>query len=149
MTRLRLISAAGALALAACSTGGSTATTGGSTTGTSGGSTTGGGTVATITISNYTFSPDPLSVAPGTVITVNNTDTVVHTTTSEAAAGNYTSGQANPGFLFDTGDIPAHGSATFTVPSTTASGTIQNYFCDKHKGMMANPNPEIVVEVAQ
>ena len=48
------------------------------------GTTTAGTAEATITIANMSFG-DPITVAPGTQITVNNTDSVEHSVTSKIA----------------------------------------------------------------
>ncbi len=135
MSRLPFFSSLGVLAIAACSSGGPP---NGTTTGPSG---------PTITISNFTFSPDPLVVAAGSTVTVINTDTVnEHTATSEAAAGLFVKAQADGGFLFDSNNIPTGSSATITIPAGLPSGTIQPYFCEQHTSMMKNPNPTIQIK---
>lgn len=58
-----------------------------------------------VSIKDFTFRPADLTVAPGTKITVTNNDTTTHTMT------------ATKGKAFDTGDIAAGSSATFTAPS--------------------------------
>ena len=90
-----------------CGGGGSNgATSGGSTTG--GGSTGGGsGGNTTISIASLTFSPQNVTVASPSTITVVNNDSMSHTATSEAAAGAYVVGKAAGGFQFDTGNISA------------------------------------------
>ena len=133
MSRFTLAFALGFLSLAACSSGGTSGTTGG----------------LTITIKNYAFSPDPIIVPAGSTITVINDDTSstsTHTCTSEATAGSYDGGQAPNGFFFDTGNIDAGTNATITVPAGIASGTKQPYFCKQHTGMMHNPDPVIQIQ---
>ena len=135
MSRLAFFSILGILTLAACSSGDSS---NGTTTGASG---------PTITISNFTFTPDNLVVAAGSTVTVMNTDTTtVHTATSEAAAGLYVKAAADGGFLFDTNNIPTSGSATFTVPAGLPSGLVLPYFCEQHTSMMTNANPTIQIK---
>jgi plastocyanin len=107
---------------------------------------TSGGNTVTVTISGYTFSPDPVVVPPGAILAFKNTDNTAHTATSEAAAGLFMNGQVDGGFTFDTASIGPNAIATLTVPSTIASGTLQPYFCTFHKGMMANPNPVIQIQ---
>ena len=129
------------LALACGSSGGTGGTTGG------GGGTTGGtGGSTTITISNFKFSPDPITVAAGSTITVVNSDSATHSATCEAAAKAYTKGQATAGFTFDTNLIQAGGTATITVPTGIASGTSQPYFCSHHTSGMSNPDPVIKIQ---
>lgn len=74
----------------------------------------------TITIKNFAFSPSDMTVAPGTKITVVNQDSVTHTVT---ATGNK---------AFDTGDIPAGGTTTFTAPSTAGA---YPFICSIHTYM--------------
>lgn len=106
-----------ALALAACSTSSSSAPAGSSgSSGSTGGATNG----HTIVIKNFTFMPGHLTVAPGTVITVVNKDATIHTLT------------ATKGASFNTGDIQAGQSKTFTAPKT--AGTYP-YFCMIHQYM--------------
>jgi hypothetical protein len=140
MSRVAFFSSLGILTLAACSSGDSS---NGTTTGPS---------PNTITISNFTFNPDPLVVPASstvTTVTVINTDpTNVHTATSEAAANDFPqhAQAADGGFVFDTNNIPTGSSATFTVPAGLPSGTIQPYFCVQHTNMMKNPNPTIQIK---
>ena len=56
-------------------------------------------------IKDFMFQPGDPTVAPGTKITVTNNDSTAHTMT------------ATKGKVFDTGDIAAGASATFTAPS--------------------------------
>ena len=137
MSRASFILTFGIVALAACSSGSSP-----------GGTTTGGTGGYTVTISNYTFSPDPIVVPAGATITVKNEDaTSAHTATSEASAGSYAPGQASPnGFTFDTGNIDGGTMATISVPASVPSGTRQPYYCGLHQGMMNNPDPVIQVQ---
>ena len=70
---------------------------------------------------NNDYDPDPLTVAPGTVITVNNTDNgIQHTMTSDTAG------------LFDTGVINGGDSATIIAPTTPGTYT---YHCAIHSNM--------------
>lgn len=112
---LALALAVAAVVLAACSSSPSTSAT--STTSASG--TPGAGHTATITIRNFAFSPATLTVAPGTVVKVFNEDMVTHTLTASK-------GQ------FNTGDIAAGQSKTFTAP--TVEGTYA-YLCAIHTYM--------------
>ncbi len=105
---------AAALLLAACSSGSS-----GSGAGAAAGSASAKATSA-ITISNFMFSPMSASVAPGSTISVTNKDSVAHTLSA-------TGGQ------FDTGDINAGQTKTFTAPSK--AGTY-HYICNIHQYMM-------------
>lgn len=73
----------------------------------------------TIVIKNFSFTPGTLTVAPGTKITVTNGDSVTHTLTSSSHA-------------FDTGDIAAGATATFTAPSKAGS---YPYSCTIHPTM--------------
>jgi plastocyanin len=115
------------------------------TTGTGSGTTTGGTSGNTVTINAYTFSAANLTVAAGSTISFVNNDTVAHTATSEAAAGNFTNAAAAGGFSFDTGQISAGATATVTVPTGLASGTVQPYYCSNHKSMMAPANPTLTI----
>lgn len=71
------------------------------------------------TLGANAFSPGPLTVAPGTVVTWINTDVVAHTSTSDASG--WDSGVVAPGQQF-----------AFTFPT---SGTF-HYHCTIHPGMV-------------
>jgi len=74
---------------------------------------------ATITIKNFAFSPDTLTVQPRARVTVVNRDTVTHTLTSTTR-------------VFNTGDIAPGQTVTFTAPA--ARGTYP-YLCLIHQYM--------------
>jgi plastocyanin len=110
---------AAALLLAACSGGGSGSGSAAPSTSASGSS--GSATqTSSITISNFMFDPMAASVKPGAMISVTNKDSVAHTLTA-------TGGQ------FNTGDIGANQTKTFTAP--TKPGTY-HYICNIHQYMM-------------
>jgi plastocyanin len=73
-----------ALLVAACSSddggGGTTASTGGGATAATGG---GGGGGTTITIDNFTFDPNTITVSGATEVTVTNNDSAAHTFTAD------------------------------------------------------------------
>jgi plastocyanin len=102
------------MALAACSSGGGIASSS-----TRAGSGSSGSTGQTITIKNFDFSPSSITVAPGASVTVSNRDSVAHTLSSKADA-------------FDTGDIQAGQSKTFTAPNKAGS---YPYICNIHQYM--------------
>lgn len=103
-----------ALFLVACSSGGSSAPASTAASGTHGSAPT-----DTIVIRNFAFSPATDMVAAGATVTVDNEDQVTHTLTATKGA-------------FDTGQIPAGQSKTFTAPS--APGTYP-YICSIHQYM--------------
>lgn len=72
----------------------------------------------TITIQSFAFSA-PLTVAPGTQITVMNKDGVEHTVTADTTGG------------FDV-TVPAGGTATFAAPSAPGSYA---FHCSIHPQM--------------
>jgi plastocyanin len=105
----------------ACSSGASSSST--STTA-SGGASSGGGSPstggsATITIQNFSFSPAKITVTPGEKVTVTNKDSVAHTVTANDKK-------------FNTGDIGAGKTVTFTAPSSAGS---YPYMCNIHQYM--------------
>jgi plastocyanin len=102
--------------LASCSSGGSSTTN--STQSGQSGSTASGGATA-ITIKNFAFTPASITVAPGATVTVTNGDSVAHTVTSKTGG-------------FDTGDIQAGQSKTFTAPNKAGS---YPYICTIHQYM--------------
>jgi plastocyanin len=75
----------------------------------------------TIVIKNFMFAPMSVTVAPGTVVTVRNEDSVTHTLTDKSDPK-----------LFTTGDIPAGQSKTFKAPNTAGS---YSYICSIHQYM--------------
>ena len=105
---------AAALLLAACGSGGGSASSSGSSSG------SGATSTKAITISNFMFAPMHAAVAPGSTVSVTNTDSVTHTLTA-------TGGQ------FDTGDIGPGQTKTFTAPAK--AGTY-SYICNIHQYMM-------------
>ncbi|HUY67091.1 MAG TPA: cupredoxin domain-containing protein [Acidimicrobiales bacterium] len=107
-----------ALVLAACSSGGSDSSTGASTTAPAG---AGANPVSshTITIKNFAFSPQTITVAAGTAVTVTNDDQVAHTLTAMSGG-------------FSTGDIGPGQSKTITAPNTPGT---YSYFCSIHQYM--------------
>ena len=70
------------------------------------------------TISNFTFSPNPLTIPVGTTVQWTNDDSVTHTVT------------ANDG-SFDSNDVSPHGTFTHTF---NQAGTIA-YHCNIHQSM--------------
>jgi plastocyanin len=116
MRRLTVTLAASALLLAGCSSSGN------SSSGTATATTSSAAAAAdTIVIKNFSFSPATLTVAPGTKVTVTNEDSVTHTVTSTASP-----------HAFDTGDVSAGATLTFTAP--TKAGTY-TYICSIHTYM--------------
>jgi plastocyanin len=71
---------------------------------------------AALTISGFAFGA-PLTVAPGTKVSVRNNDSAPHTVTGSA---------------FDTGNVGGGASGTFTAP--TAAGTFR-FSCQIHPSM--------------
>jgi plastocyanin len=113
----------GALLLAACSSGGSGSPGSGSAASTSTPNAASGSSAtktSSITISNFMFSPMSATVAPGATVTVTNKDSVTHTLTA-------TNG------TFDTGNIGAGQSKTFTAPTKPGK---YSYICNIHQYMM-------------
>lgn len=120
MRRLTVTLAASALLLAGCSSSGNSSS--GTSSGTAAATTSSAAAAAdTIVIKNFSFSPTALTVAPGTKVTVTNEDSVTHTLTSTASP-----------HAFDTGDVSAGATVTFTAPS--AAGTY-TYICMIHTYM--------------
>jgi plastocyanin len=111
---------AAALLLAACSSGGSGSGSAAPTTSGSSSSSSSSTQTSAISISNFMFTPMAATVAPGAKISVTNKDSVTHTLTA-------TGGQ------FNTGDIGANQTKTFTAP--TKPGTY-HYICNIHQYMM-------------
>jgi len=72
----------------------------------------------TITIKDFAFAPQPLTVKAGTTITVTNDDGTAHTVTATKGA-------------FDTGDIDGGATAQITVDRPGS----YSYFCDIHQYM--------------
>jgi plastocyanin len=72
-----------------------------------------------IVIKNFSFSPNNLTVHPGSVVSVQNKDQVTHTLTSDSGS-------------FTTGNIPGGTTAHFTAPSKP--GTYK-YRCSIHQYM--------------
>jgi plastocyanin len=75
-----------------------------------------------ITISNYMYSPMELTVSPGALVSVTNTDQVTHTLTA-------TGGQ------FNTGDISPKVTKMFKAPMQPGT---YHYICNIHQYMMGS-----------
>jgi plastocyanin len=67
------------------------------------------------------FHPASLTVPPGATVTVRNEDTVTHTLTDKSDPK-----------LFNTGDIPPHGTKTIKAPGKAGS---YPYICMIHQFM--------------
>ena len=78
----------------------------------------GGGGEAEVTIANFAFSPDEITVAEGGTVTVTNEDSASHTFTSED--GNF--------------DLPLDGSASGSVTLTVGPGSY-DFLCTIHPSM--------------
>ncbi len=129
----RGLAAAGALAvllLAGCGSSGSSSTAAGSGATTSAATATATGASAsagassaapTFVIKNFMFGPMSLTVAPGAVVTVRNEDSTTHTLTDKDDAS-----------IFNTGDIQAGQSKTFTAPKKAGSYA---FICSIHQYM--------------
>jgi len=76
---------------------------------------------ASITISNFMFTPMSIKVKPGTKIKVTNKDSVTHTLSAQGKG------------TFNTGNIGHNQSKTITAPSK--AGTY-HYICNIHQYMM-------------
>jgi plastocyanin len=92
-------------------------TTAGTTATTTGGSAGASGT--SLTISNFTFAPTPLSAKPAAAITIENKDTATHTLTADDKS-------------FDTGDIAPGTTGRIMLPLKPGDYA---YHCDKHNYM--------------
>ncbi|GGX46077.1 cupredoxin domain-containing protein [Streptomyces chryseus] len=75
---------------------------------------------ARITIKDFTFKPADLTVSPGAKVTVINEDSSPHTVTATGSKA------------FDTGNITAGKTVTFTAPSKTGKYA---YICTIHPSM--------------
>lgn len=75
----------------------------------------------TIVIRNFAFQPSTLVVQPGAKVTVRNTDPAEHTVTAAGSSK-----------AFNTGNIQAGQTATFTAPSRPGS---YPYICEIHQYM--------------
>ena len=119
------------LVLAAC---GSTASSGSSSTPSA--ASTSGGSAAAVTIQNFAFTPQRLTVKAGTTVTWTNNDSAPHTVTSSdgistsATTTSLFNGSVNPGATF---------SYTFTKAGT------YYYLCTIHKSE-AGMHGEIIVQ---
>jgi plastocyanin len=77
------------------------------------------GTTATINIANYAFDPPTLTIKEGTTVSWTNTDSAIHTVTSDTG-------------VFDSGDMAK--GATFSYTFTTAGTYV--YHCLPHHAKM-------------
>jgi plastocyanin len=82
------------------------------------GSTAGTSATVVITITNFAYQ-GPVSVTPGSTVTVKNEDSQAHTVTSDQAG------------LFDA-VVPGGGNVVFTAPTTAGSYA---YHCTYHSNM--------------
>ncbi len=91
-----------------------------STAGTAAATTAAAGASDTITIKDFLYDPDPVTVKAGQKITVVNEDSAPHTLTEQGGS---------PSFDSDTVKGGASGSVTFSKPGTF------KYFCEFHATM--------------
>lgn len=102
----RSLGVLGAVGLLLVLTGCSDSDSGGSTsTATASVSSPSAGGADRIDIKDFAFGPASLTVGPGAVVTVTNSDSTTHTVTATGAKA------------FDTGDIAPGKTVTFTAPS--------------------------------
>jgi len=86
----------------------------------------------TLDINDFRFSAG-LTVGPGATVTVHNADGSVHDVTGNDVTGNDVTGNDGTGKRgFDSGRIPAGGTATFSAPR--AAGTY-GFTCSIHSYM--------------
>jgi plastocyanin len=81
-----------------------------------------GASGTTIVIKNFAFVPSDLTVSPGTTVTVRNEDPTTHTLTAVSPHDK----------IFDTANIDAGATKTFTAPNTAGS---YSYICEIHQFM--------------
>lgn len=74
----------------------------------------------TLKISGFHYSPSPLTVSAGQVVSVTNSDSAAHTATSDVAG------------LFKADDVERGKNVTFKAP--TKAGTY-TFFCEYHSSM--------------
>lgn len=96
-----------------------TACTGPGASSATGSSVDGARAAKTITIRNFAFSPERLTVRPGATVRVKNEDSSTHTLTSTA-------------HLFDTGDLNSGAVRSFRAPSKPGP---YPYICTIHQFM--------------
>jgi plastocyanin len=84
-----------------------------------------GASGATIVIKNFTFHPSTLAVKAGATVTVHNEDPTTHTVTAVSPHSG----------AFNTGDIPAGATVSFTAPTIPGS---YPYICMIHQFMTGN-----------
>jgi plastocyanin len=94
-----------------------------------------------ITIQNYTFTPQHLSLPPGAAVIVLNLDPFQHSVVSSTAEGSYIPGSVN-GIAFNTG--PFMNDAAISIPADAKVGTVVPYFCQIHEGAMLD-QPDITI----
>lgn len=88
-----------------------------------GGAPAGSAGEAQVTMQDVSFQPQELNVQPGATITWTNEDDFAHTVTAGT--------RANPSGLFDSGNVAAGDTFSFTFEE---AGTYE-YFCSLHDGM--------------
>jgi plastocyanin len=98
-----------------------------------------------ISISGMAFSPLDLAAPPGATVTVINDDTMEHSVTSEAAAGDYAPGSV-AGVSFDTGVFA--GEVSVALPADAPEGTVIPYYCTIHKGAMVTTTGTITIRAS-
>ena len=102
----------------ACGSSGHAANSPGAATGAAGTGTSN----TTIVIKNFAFEPASLTVNPGATVTVRNEDPTTHTLTAISPHDK----------VFDTGDVAAGATKTFTAPDAPGS---YPYICEIHQFM--------------
>jgi plastocyanin len=104
----------------AASTAAADSSTGGDGYGYRGSSNAGSTAADSLKIAGFAFGPNPLTVAPGQVVSVSNADSVEHTATSDQAG------------LFVGDDIKPGKTVTFKAPTRVGTYT---FHCEYHPSM--------------
>jgi plastocyanin len=105
-----LLLAAFAILMVGCGSGGGTGSSSSATTSASGSGSGGASGGTAVTIKDYTYTPETLTVPVGTTVKFTNEDTTAHTATSKEA-GVFESKPIQPG---KTGSIKLEKAGTFT-----------------------------------
>jgi hypothetical protein len=96
---------------------------------------------SSISILEFSFVPQSITVEPGETVFILNDDTIPHHILSQSAEDAF-----DDTSLFDSLEIPVDGVGYITIPEDAVVGDTLFYYSSTLEGDMLTPNGSIVIE---